>query len=115
MVSFRVSPFDELVVAASENPITLPPSLFTAVSKLRRVLVEVRRTAWLLFYLPEYFCKILLQTWQPVLKVQDVIAVKILKEIRLLPELSMILCYNISNSKITNKMPTEKTHVYNFI
>jgi len=27
----------------------------------------------------------------------------------------MILCYNISNSKITNKMPTEKTHVYNFI
>ena len=29
-----------LVLAASEKPITLAPSLFAAVSKLRRVLVE---------------------------------------------------------------------------
>ena len=39
-MSFRVSPFEELDVAASEKPITLPPSLFTAVSKLRRVRVD---------------------------------------------------------------------------
>ncbi len=40
MVSFSVSPLEELVVEASEKPITLPPNLFTAVSKLRRVRVE---------------------------------------------------------------------------
>ena len=40
MVSLSVSPFDELVVAASENPMTRPPKRFTAVSKLSLVLVE---------------------------------------------------------------------------
>ena len=40
MVSFRVSPFDELLVAASENPIIEPPRRTTAVSKLNRVRVE---------------------------------------------------------------------------
>ena len=40
IVSFSVSPFDELDVAASENPITRPPRRFTAVSKLRRVRVD---------------------------------------------------------------------------
>lgn len=40
MVSFKVSPFDELDVAASEKPITRPPSLLTAVSKLSLVRVE---------------------------------------------------------------------------
>lgn len=40
MVSFSVSPFDELDVAASENPMTLPPNRFTAVSKLNRVRVD---------------------------------------------------------------------------
>ncbi len=40
MVSFRVSPFDELVVLASEKPITFPPRRFTAVSKLSRVRVD---------------------------------------------------------------------------
>ena len=38
MVSFRLSPLRMLVLAASEKPITLAPSLFAAVSKLRRVL-----------------------------------------------------------------------------
>ena len=40
MVSFRVSPFAELEVAASEKPITDPPNLITAVSKLNLVRVE---------------------------------------------------------------------------
>ena len=40
MVSFRVSPFDDEVVEASEKPITLPPRRLTAVSKLRRVRVD---------------------------------------------------------------------------
>ncbi len=40
MVSFSVSPFDWLLVFASENPITLPPNRLTAVSKLSRVRVE---------------------------------------------------------------------------
>ena len=40
MVSFRLSPLRMLVLAASEKPITLAPSLFAAVSKLRRVLLE---------------------------------------------------------------------------
>ena len=40
MVSLRLSPLRMLVLAASEKPITLAPSLFAAVSKLRRVLVE---------------------------------------------------------------------------
>lgn len=40
MVSFKVSPLDELLVEASEKPIMEPPSLTTAVSKLNRVRVE---------------------------------------------------------------------------
>ena len=40
MVSLRVSPLLTLVLVASENPITLAPSLFTAVSKLSLVLVD---------------------------------------------------------------------------
>ena len=40
MVSLSDSPLDELEVVASEKPMTRPPSLFTAVSKLRRVRVE---------------------------------------------------------------------------
>ena len=40
MVSFSVSPFEELVVLASENPMTFPPNRLTAVSKLSRVRVE---------------------------------------------------------------------------
>ena len=43
MVSFRLSPLRMLVLAASEKPITLAPSLFAAVSKLRRVLEEDTR------------------------------------------------------------------------
>ena len=42
MVSFRLSPLRMLVLAASEKPITLAPSLFAAVSKLRRVLEDTR-------------------------------------------------------------------------
>ena len=37
MVSFNVSPFEELVTLGSVNPITRAPSLFAAVSKLSRV------------------------------------------------------------------------------
>ena len=40
IVSLRVSPFVTLVFPASENPITLAPSLFAAVSKLNLVLVD---------------------------------------------------------------------------
>ena len=40
MVSFRVSPLDELVALGSENPITRAPSRLAAVSKLSRVRVE---------------------------------------------------------------------------
>ena len=40
MVSFRVSPFEDDVVEASENPITRPPRRLTAVSKLNLVRVE---------------------------------------------------------------------------
>ena len=40
MVSFSVSPLEELVVEASEKPITRPPKRFTAVSKLSLVRVE---------------------------------------------------------------------------
>ena len=40
IVSFSVSPFEELVVLASEKPIILPPNRFTAVSKLNRVRVD---------------------------------------------------------------------------
>ena len=40
MVSFSVSPFDELVTFGSVNPITLAPKRFAAVSKLNRVRVE---------------------------------------------------------------------------
>ena len=40
MVSFNVSPFEELVTLGSVNPITRAPSLFAAVSKLSRVRVE---------------------------------------------------------------------------
>ena len=40
MVSLSVSPFEELVVEASEKPMILPPKRFTAVSKLSRVRVD---------------------------------------------------------------------------
>ena len=40
MVSARDSPFCTLVPAVLLNPITLPPSSWMAVSKLRRVRVE---------------------------------------------------------------------------
>ena len=40
MVSLSVSPFEELVVEASEKPMILPPKRCTAVSKLSRVRVD---------------------------------------------------------------------------
>lgn len=40
MVSFNVSPLEELVVEASWKPMTRPPKRLTAVSKLNRVRVE---------------------------------------------------------------------------
>ena len=40
IVSLRVSPFDWLLVLASEKPMTRPPRRLTAVSKLRRVRVD---------------------------------------------------------------------------
>ena len=46
IVSFNVSPFEELVTLGSVNPMTRAPNLFAAVSKLSRVRVEVRRKEW---------------------------------------------------------------------
>ncbi len=40
IVSFNVSPFEELVTLGSVNPMTRAPNLFAAVSKLSRVRVE---------------------------------------------------------------------------
>ena len=40
MVSFRVSPFVELVTFGSVNPITLAPNLLAAVSNDKRVRVD---------------------------------------------------------------------------
>lgn len=40
IVSWKVSPFDTLVLAVSENPMTRPPRWLIALSKLRRVRVE---------------------------------------------------------------------------
>jgi len=40
MVSFSVSPFEELVALGSLNPITLAPKRLAAVSKLSRVRVD---------------------------------------------------------------------------
>ena len=40
IVSFNVSPFEELVTLGSVNPMTRAPNLIAAVSKLSRVRVE---------------------------------------------------------------------------
>ena len=55
MVSFSVSPLEELVVEASWNPITRPPRRLTAVSKLNRVRVEGSKTGWQPLCLPVAF------------------------------------------------------------
>ena len=58
MVSFSVSPLLWLVLEASENPMTLAPSLLTAVSKLRRVLVEGSKKRLPMTFPSRNFCSL---------------------------------------------------------
>lgn len=63
MVSFNVSPLEELVVEASWKPMTRPPKRLTAVSKLNRVRVEGSKNKVAATFLPADAGSGFLQTW----------------------------------------------------